>query len=511
MWRLRRRFWSGLMIFKFRHNRPLVTPIPEEESRPLYCVPMRSRFADLPISAISVADRVPRDEVQKLALFFCRAQAWLARVFSPMEEGLPQIDADPYVALETAYTKRHERCCPKPLRPEGYDPDLLRSDPYDGNADLGYLAMASPYACYLEQDGEGGFVWDLSGLDGFEVHGGLRSPWSKVQFEVEPNKRYPVATRIDCELGSCKSGDPDWAEAKRIAMCGLSTHLSLVRHFNWVHLVSGDPLALVTRNYLPVDHPIRRLLQPHVYATQSSDQMVTIVQMNRGGDFESTYSYTHQGMCDLFENTCQEFDLRMIHPELNAQLRGVADAGFEQPAVENRVRILNVIQDHVVRYLELYFDDHSLAEDGPFGEWILGLNTWIPHGVGEILGRSVSIDSAARLLTTFIYQATVEHEIIDTGVWDYQLWSDVQPARVYRDGQRQPLDIYERFVHANFNFQIPRALLMQDFSYLALDQPGASAFKSFYRDLAVLQRTMDKEPAAAWRIEPKNLKASINA
>ena len=84
----------------------------------------------------------------------------------------------------------------------------------------------------------------------------------------------------------------------------------------------GGPLAFVTQNQLPVGHPIRRLLQPHVYATQSSNQMVSIVQMAPGGDFEKLFSFTHDGMCALFEATCEQFDLRMVEPALDARRRG---------------------------------------------------------------------------------------------------------------------------------------------------------------------------------------------
>ena len=40
------------------------------------------------------------------------------------------------------------------------------------------------------------------------------------------------------------------------------------------------------------------------------------------------------------------------------------------------------------------------------------------------------------LVSTLIYLTTVEHEIVGSGVWDYQTWSDVQP----RPGARRRLD-----------------------------------------------------------------------
>lgn len=500
MWFLRRTFWNRFMIFKFRHNRPLTIPVPAAEA-PIGQVPIQDKFPDVVIPSVFVAERIPRDERQRAGLLFCKLQAWLNRRFSPMHPGVGEVDEQPDVALRAAYTRAHRRCFPAPLRPGAYE----------GEVDLGHLAVASPYACYLEQDGQGGLRWDLTSLDAFESHPGLRSPAALVEFTLDPSAKYPRATRIDCELGSSSPGDADWAQATRIAMCGLSTHLSLVRHFNWVHLVCGDPMALATRNHLPVEHPIRRLLQPHVYATQSSDQMVTFVQMTRDGDFENTYGLTHDGVCDLFEATSGDFDLRRIDPSADNERRGLNGASFETPALENRLSIMNVIRDHVSRYLALYYDDDVLARDGAYESWLRALRQQIPHGVDEIAGASPSVAGAVELIATFIYLVTVEHEIVDSGVWNYQLWSDVQPPRVYANGQRLPLDVYQRMVSANFNFQIPRTMLMVDFSSLALDERGASAFKTFLDELGALQRKIDREPAACWRIEPRNLKANINA
>jgi hypothetical protein len=107
--------------------------------------------------------------------------------------------------------------------------------------------------------------------------------------------------------------------------------------------------------------------------------------------------------------------------------------------------------------------------------------------------------------------ASVEHEILGSGLWDYQLWSDLSPVRVYEDGRREPIDVYQRLVNANFNLNVRRTMLLDDFSTLALDDAGATAFRRFRQDLLDLQSVLDQEEPACWRMEPKRLKANINA
>jgi hypothetical protein len=502
MWRWRRGFWNFFMEFKFRHAKPMVIPVPMVQTRPIVPVPFAQQFPQIPISGIMVADHVPSDESQLAAQAFCRLQLVLDRAFSPMESGLSQIDADPVAALADAYPASHRRSFPAPTRPAGFDPVI----------DLGRLAVDGPYSGYVTKKKKGVYQWDVSALEGFELHPGLRSPAAIVEFKLDVRSRSLRATRIDSELGSCAPGDRDWDLAQRLALCGVTTHLSLVRHFNWLHLMCGGPLSFTTRNCLLATHPVRRLLQPHVYATHSSNQMVTLDQMAPGGDFVNIFSFTHAGMCELFERTCADADLRRFNPGLDARLRGVDDAELNTPALENFTELFGVIRAHVERYLALYFGtDEAIAADEQLAAWVEHLDAYVSHGVDELAGAPLTLSGATDLIATLIYFTTVEHEVLGSGVWNYQLWPDVQPPRVYASGQRLPLDVYARLVNANFTLNVRRTPLMSDFSTLALDPRGAQAFRSFRDDLSALQVSMDAEPTTGWRIEPRMLKANINA
>jgi arachidonate 15-lipoxygenase len=423
-------------------------------------------------------------------------------VLSPMQRGLPPIDSDPQKALDEAYTDRHRKLFPAPELPEEYKNGI----------DLGRIAVSSPYACYLESAPEGGYQWDLRLLDDYELHKGLRSTGARVLFRLDEAARRVEATQIDCELGSCKPGDADWELAQKIALCAATNHASLVRHFNGVHLAAGAPFAIATRNNLPAKHPLRRLLWPHMYGTQYSNQIATKGQMVKGGDFETVYSFTHHGMCKLFADTYEQYDITVLDPERDARQRGILDAGFDTPALSNRMAIFNVMYAHALRYLRLYYDaDEKLRADVNFQGWVEELNRLIPNGVKKMLDEDITIEKAARLMAAFIYMGAVEHEILGTGLWNYQLWTNVQPVRIYRNGQREPLDVYHRLVNANFNLNVRRARLMHDFGYMALDRKGADDFRIFRYELQRLQEEMEQETHTCWKIYPNILEANINA
>ena len=502
LWRLRRAFWNHFTTWKYHHAKPLPPPPSPTPEEPIGTVPFSTRFPHVPIEGIAVAERIPTDEVQMFALRFCQFQTLLNSVFPAMQHDVGEVDANPYDALAEAFTKGHRKCYRAPRRPPGFK----------GGIDLGEIAVASPYACYLTKGNDGTHRWDLTAMEGFDLHAGVRAPAAVVEFSVDPATSSLRAVRIDSELGVSSEGDSDWDASQRIAMCAATTHLTLVRHFNWIHLVCGAPLALAARNTLPADHPVCRLLWPHLFATQSSNEFVTIVQMNPGGDFEKIFSYTHKGMCELFEATAPGFDMRTVNPIADARLRGVDDAPFATPAHDNRCQLLGVIRDHVARYLDLYYgSDTDVAADEAYAQFVEAVRACMPGGVAELAGTPHTRSGAIELLSTCIYMTTVEHEVVDSGVWDYQLWSDANPLRVYASGKRQPLDVYQRAVNANIILNTPRTPLMDDYSYLARDEPAGAAFQQFQADLASLQHTMDKEPPTSWRIEPRQLKASINA
>jgi len=492
-------------------NKPRDIPVPSKQESMIEPLPLEEVVPGIPIANVLVCppDQIPDDEKSLAQTAVTRLQLFLYRVFPPMQAGLPAIDANPDRALKQAYTWLHRSKFPPPELP----PEFLASP------DLGSLAVRGPYACYLEKHEDGVFKWDLESLDQYECHEGLYPLGVKVYFEVDRTARSLRAFRIDSALGTKTPADPCWNRSKKLALCALSTHLSLVRHFNWVHLAGGAQFATATRNRLPSDHPLLRLLWPYAFATAQSQANVTPAQMVRGGDFETIFSFTFEGMCKLFEDTYQDFSMVVNDPERDAEARQIRDAGFDTPTLDDLERLFGVMHRHASDYLELYYPENSpgsateaVRADEHILAWLDELNELLPNGSG-VTPAELTFESLARLVAQFIFLATAQHEILGSFMWNYQLWTHRQPARVYRNDQREPLDVYQRLVNANYNLNVTRRELMFDFSYLALDgdDRAASVLTRFQEELVWLQRTMTSEPWAIWRLYPRALKVNINA
>ena len=508
-WFFRRWFWNGLAWIKMAANKPLDIPLPPASQPQITPMPLAQAVPELPIANVLVCppDAIPADEVAKSKQVVYTLQLWLYKHYSPMQAGLPQIDADAQKALQRAFTWLHRSKYPAPELPA----EFL------GSPDLGALAVRGPFACYTTLESNGIYQWDVGSLSNYEHHEGLHKLGAKVRFRVEPTQRALIAFEISTELGVAHPGDGTWELSKKIALCAVSTHLSLVRHFNWVHLAGGAHLAIASRNHLPATHPLCRLVWPYYYGTQQSNDIVTRGQMVRGGDFETTFSLTFEGMCQLFGDTYLAYPFVVNDPEADARQRRLREGGFDTPSQDNLEALFELMHKHALDYLSAYYRDtpastatDAIKSDAVVLDWLDALNALIPNGVG-VTRDNVTLQSLARLVARFIYLATVQHELMGSYLWNYQLWTQRQPVRVYRSGEREPLDVYQRLVNANYNLNVTRRALMCDFGYLALDAPGRDAMAKFERELAELQAEIDARPWAVWKMAPAELKVNINA
>ena len=123
-----------------------------------------------------------------------------------------------------------------------------------------------------------------------------------------------------------------------------------------------------------------------------------------------------------------------------------------------------------------------LSSDAAVVAWMEGLAALIPNGLNGALSGGLTRDGVARVIAAYIYEGNTIHDLTGTSLWDYQLWVDRNPVRIYKDGRRLPVDVYQRLIVNNFALQIKRAPMLADYGQVALDDEGKALFKQFYQD-----------------------------
>jgi arachidonate 15-lipoxygenase len=239
--------------------------------------------------------------------------------------------------------------------------------------------------------------------------------------------------------------------------------------------------------------------------------------MAPGGDFESIFSFPHDAMCRLFDETFPKYRAAVIVPSLDWKARGLEGLNLDAPVQQNLVELYEVMRRHAESYLAIYYDnDRALGQDAEIVEWLRQLNSLIPNGIDQIMQRKLTRERLAALIGGFLYMAAVQHEGLGAGLWDYQLWVHKHPIRVYENGRRIPPDVYSRLVNANFILNAHRTPLVQDFSKLAVGdgaklEQGARRFQAFHEELVNLDASLSALPHTEWRMMPSRLYAHINA
>lgn len=524
-WMLRKGLWNAIARLKYRWTVPKDVTTTAPMRSPVNLIALNEVYPAIPIADIRVADRSPNDESGAVAELILRFFTKLGVVFSPMQAGRPGIAANPHQALDEAYSQRHRQTVIRQAAAVQRDPQRMLRPPtmpaeLQGSPDLGMLALRGPYAGYLQKvpNSTASYEWDLKELGSYSHHSDLHAPWAHVLFKVNPARASLHPVRIQCELGSIRPGDANWPLATRIAVCAATTHTALVRHWTWTHLIGGEYFSAATRNHLPVDHPLCRLLWPHMVGTHASNRLATLGQLLPDGDFEAIYSLTYSGLCQLVGKAGQGFTLRSCDPEEDARHHGLLDSGLPMPTFSNCRRIFRLIQAHAERYLLVYYTDEELRTDQPIRNWLAELDRLLPNGLG-LASAPLTCATLARVIARLIYLVSVQHEQLGTQLWNYQLWAHTHPVRVYRDGRQVPEDVYQRLVNSNYILNVVRASLLQDYTRLALNEPDCpdrqrraeAAFARFRLDLVRLQKKMERKPWAPWMLYPADLEANINA
>jgi hypothetical protein len=219
-------------------------------------------------------------------------------------------------------------------------------------------------------------------------------------------------------------------------------------------------------------------------------------------------------MCELFDDTYKEYRHSVNDPETDGNSRQVRGANFDTPTQQNLEELFDVMHRFVCDYLEVFFPETAtgakdVRNDQATLAWLRELNACLPNEVG-VDPAKFTWKELARMLAGQLYLVTVQHEILGSFMWNYQLWTHRQPARIYEDFRAEPLDVYQRLVNANYILNVHRRALIHNFDDL-VTHDARSALSRFQSELRALDEKMKSHPHAVWRVYPGQLKVNINA
>jgi hypothetical protein len=333
----------------------------------------------------------------------------------------------------------------------------------------------------------------------YRVREGLRRLGCKIHYIAENGKLRVASVEFDDKKVSPE--DEGWEFAQRVAMASLTTHLTVWRQGMEYH-ASGLNAFPVPTLQLPPDHPLRRLMTPHILDTVSTSYHTHLTLRRRGFDVTG-FAFPHDSLFQYYDDGAKDFDLARLDVRLDYEKRGIS-AELDYPYQKLAERYYSLFEDYVREYLAIYYpDDASLEADEAAQVWYDALDRVIQNGIRGYV-PTLTRENLVKLCTVLIYSVVIAHE--ENSLWNYMMY---MPTIVHEDGL--PMTVGEVQCVSNFQLLICAATtsLLDDFSHLALDAAGKACMRKFNRKVVELQTELDASGDHYWRLDPKELKSSV--
>ena len=496
-WRLRKFVWSCTWAFiVVMRLWPRRVRVPTEDNA-IELIPAPESYPDFRSPTLVVPSDVPRAEMTLPGAMTVQVLHVLQDVYPIIASHQPDASADPEQRVKDAYSWVYRLV----KEPPTWDPELERSR-REGNL-LGALATGGPFAKLVERKSakNSDYLIDLEYLARYQVRDGLAPLGCQIHFTEREGRLVP--TGIGYRGQTAAPGDTRWAFLERIALCSLATHTTVWRHGMQYHVGGVAPFAVMTHQ-LPPNHPVRRLLTPHIADTLSTN-FHTHLTLRRSGFDVMGFSFPYDTILRYYDDGANYFNITRLDPRVDTDRRGIADS-IDYPYLRQASGYFDFFETYVREYIEHYYpDDAALAQDAAAQTWFSSLDRHVRHGIADYAGP-LNRASLTRLCTLYIYSVSVEHE--DNTMWNYATFL---PATVREDGGAESVGQVQAIMDFEMVIASATNKLTRDFSHVALDPGGAAIMQGFQSRLRTLQSQMEREPRTHWRIYPRDLEASVSA
>ena len=496
-WKLRKGFWTifwcGIVIMQ---NWPRRTPIPQPE-KPIRLLSAPETYADFRAPTLVVPDDVPYAE-RGLPIGLGTQFVHLVQdVYPIVKTHQGEAARDPQKRFDDAYTFLYRLV----RTPPRWHPDLVEAA--RAHNLLGALGSGGPFAKLLERVSPTSdeYVIDLRHMQKYPVREGLCHLGSRIHYRTHGRSLVVCGVQYNEQMVTPESGD--WDRAERIALAGLLTHLTVWRQGMEYHVGGLAPVPVVTHNYLPAWHPLRRLLAAHM-SRHLTTSFNTHVTLRRTGFDVSGFTFPYDVILRYYDDGAASFDIRRLDVELDTRTRGIPDS-LDYPYLAHSMRYYKTIERYVKAYVEGYFmSDDVLRSDPHVRVWFEALDAHIVRGIRAYVPE-LTRQNLVKLCTLLIYSLTVGHT--ENSLWHYAAF---MPTTVRLDGAQQSVGQVQDIVNFQLLIATPTSLLLTDISHLALDKRGVDVMRRFNQELHTLQREMEAEPSRYWQLMPREVEASVS-
>jgi Lipoxygenase len=282
--------------------------------------------------------------------------------------------------------------------------DVSWSDPTSDRA-IELLALQGLGSHRLESiDGDGrgaAFVVDLTWMHGLPVRPGLDRYGACAYFSAEGNLLRIYTSHDDRDHSP---GDPAWDDAKWRWRTSLLTSVTIADHLGATHYLVSNLMTTATREQLPDDHPLRRLLKPFEFRANDVNLDAAMALSPEGGLAHRTFGFTYAGLTRCLLRGIETTSF-VTFPQMIERKR-VAALGDKFPYATDGLALFAVMHAYAKEYVEIFYPGEEVVHDPPVRAWWQALTDLAPSiALGPLTATGQLID----LLAQFMFTVTGMH------------------------------------------------------------------------------------------------------
>ena len=289
-------------------------------------------------------------------------------------------------------------------------------------------------------------------------------------------------------------GYESWEHAKWHWRCAVFAYVTVADHLAGLHFGLSEVMMQATREQLPADHPLRRLLKPHVYGVSSVNSRAALVLSSEGGMAHRLFPFTYEGLTQLLKRGIETASFEPFPEWLkNRGLDNLSDDFY--PYATDGLALQTICREYVESYVEIYFPGESIVSD-PAVQALWGqLSTTAPYtGLGTLQTK----DQVVELLGQFIFAVSGFHSQVGA-ITQYLVDQSFMGAKVRVGSEFSDIQSTIQALTLNAVTGLYEPKLLDDYTHIFLElhkEQAVEVFQQFQKSLIALGVDIDSRNEA---------------
>jgi arachidonate 15-lipoxygenase len=296
------------------------------------------------------------------------------------------------------------------------------------------------------------YVADYAILDGLEmgvIDGREKYLWAPIAvYAVVPNQIDVRAGFVSVAVQCNQTAGPDnrlwtprdgmgWEMAKLVVQTADAHVREVGAHTGLCHVIMEAVLIFGHHN-LSKQHPVLRLLEPHLEWTQPTNEVMLNTFVGPQGNMQAYQSPSNNGCWELIDRTLKGVDIGNSHLEADLAARGVDDDDLLPwyPYRDDGRLVLRSIRQWVNSFLRVYYTSDELVRgDHELQGWIRDLADPKKGGLNGV-PRVQTFEQLEKFISSLLWRASPYHSAINYSGWEFLGFVPNSPTSAFAPGPK---------------------------------------------------------------------------